>query len=62
MSESSIQGAIRGATFSVLCYVLDYCDGEIARPKGLSSKFGAAVDILVDWLTIVAEKARFSHV
>lgn len=34
----------------ILCYVLDNCDGEIARLKDMRSKFGAAFDTFVDWL------------
>ena len=42
--------AILGAIFLVLCYVLDNCDGEIARLKGQSSNFDGAFDTCVDWL------------
>jgi phosphatidylglycerophosphate synthase len=34
----------------LICYVLDNCDGEVARIKGLSSPFGAKYDTFVDWL------------
>lgn len=34
----------------VLTYVLDNCDGEVAREKGLSSLFGHWFDTIVDWL------------
>lgn len=34
----------------ILCYVLDNCDGEIARLKDMRSSFGAAFDTFVDWL------------
>ncbi len=34
----------------VLAYVLDNCDGEVAREKGLSSLFGHWFDTIVDWL------------
>ena len=39
-----------GALALVACYVLDNCDGEIARMKGLSSRFGAFFDTFVDWI------------
>ena len=34
----------------VLSYVLDNCDGEVAREKGLSSPYGHQFDTFVDWL------------
>lgn len=39
---------ITGGLLLVLSYTLDNCDGEIARIKGLSSKFGAHFDDVVD--------------
>ena len=39
---------IVGAVLLVGCYVLDNCDGEVARIKGLSSEFGARLDDIVD--------------
>lgn len=41
---------ITGALFFELFYVLDNCDGEVARTKGLSSKFGSWLDTLVDYI------------
>ena len=49
---------IRGDYFSILfgaflfliCYVLDNCDGEIARIKGMRSIFGMRYDTFVDWV------------
>ncbi len=41
---------ISGAVVLVLSYVLDNCDGEIARLKQLSSEFGRKFDTFVDWL------------
>ncbi len=32
------------------CYVLDNCDGEVARHKNQCSSFGAFFDSFVDWL------------
>jgi len=44
---------IGGLLFTV-SYVLDNCDGEIARLKGLSSAFGAMFDDMVDWVVDAA--------
>ncbi len=40
---------ILGAIFFELFYILDNCDGEIARAKGLTSKLGSWLDTLVDY-------------
>lgn len=40
---------IAGAIFFILSYVMDNCDGEIARIKNMSSEFGAKFDDIVDW-------------
>lgn len=39
-----------GALLFFAFYLLDNCDGEIARAKGLSSRFGQYYDTFVDWL------------
>lgn len=41
---------LAGALFFLLFYVLDNCDGEIARAKGLSTRFGLYYDTFVDWI------------
>jgi len=41
---------VYGSLLLVLSYVLDYCDGVIARLKDQCSPFGAAFDDFVDWL------------
>ena len=41
-------GIIAGALL-VISYVLDNCDGEIARSKGLTSEFGRKFDDVSDW-------------
>ena len=41
---------IVGALFFIISYVLDNCDGEIARLKNMSSEFGAKFDDIVDWV------------
>lgn len=38
------------ALFMTLYYVLDNCDGDIARVKKLQSEFGRRFDTFVDWL------------
>lgn len=46
----SRHGAVLGAVLLVVSYVLDNCDGEIARLKRMSSRFGARLDDFGDWL------------
>lgn len=41
---------VTGACFFVVSYVLDNCDGEIARLKNQTSVFGMHFDTFVDWL------------
>jgi len=41
---------VAGGVLLILGYTLDNCDGEIARLKHLSSKWGARFDDIVDWL------------
>ncbi len=40
---------VLGAIFFEAFYILDNCDGEVARAKGQSSKFGSWLDTLVDY-------------
>lgn len=44
---------ILGAIFFEAFYILDNCDGEIARAKEKSSKFGSWLDTLVDYFVHV---------
>jgi len=46
--------SVIGAGLLVLCYVLDNCDGEIARLKGQASTFGMHYDTCVDWIVHTA--------
>jgi phosphatidylglycerophosphate synthase len=39
-----------GSILFLVCYVLDNCDGEIARLKDMRSRFGMRFDTFVDWL------------
>ncbi len=41
--------SILGAIFFEAFYILDNCDGEVARARGLSTKFGSWLDTLVDY-------------
>lgn len=41
---------IVGSVFLFFNYLLDHCDGEIARARGLSSRFGHEFDTFVDWI------------
>ena len=43
-------GSLAGVALFILSQVLDNCDGEIARLKGLQSRFGGRLDDLGDWL------------
>lgn len=44
---------ILGAIFFEAFYVLDNCDGEVARARGQSTKFGSWLDIWVDYFVHV---------
>ena len=41
---------IIGGMLLVASYTFDNCDGEVARIKKLSSKFGAKLDDMADWI------------
>ncbi len=41
---------LTGALFFIACYVLDNCDGEIARFKDMETRFGHFFDTFSDWL------------
>lgn len=46
--------AVAAGLLLVVCYVLDNCDGEIARIKDLASAFGDKFDTFADWLVHTA--------
>lgn len=48
-SRGTRAGFITGALFFELFYILDNCDGEVARARGLSTKFGSWLDTIVDY-------------
>ncbi len=41
-------GAVAGAGLFIIAYILDNCDGEVARAKQLSSRWGAIFDTVTD--------------
>lgn len=53
-AQGSRPWMLTGALLLVLSYVLDNCDGEIARLKGLESRFGDRLDTFTDWLVHAA--------
>ncbi len=40
---------VAGGILLVSCYILDNCDGEVARLKGQCSEYGRRLDNFVDW-------------
>ncbi len=52
--QGSYGWAIAGGLALSLSYLLDNADGEIARLKGLQSRFGEFFDTFVDWLAHAA--------
>ena len=46
--------SIAGAVLLLVDYVLDNCDGEIARLRGQCSEFGRHFDSFVDWIVHAA--------
>lgn len=47
--QASHGWAVAAGILMVACYVLDNCDGEIARQKDQCSTFGMYFDTFVDW-------------
>ena len=54
VSQGAFRWNIAGAILLFACYVLDNCDGEIARLKNQCSHFGMRFDSFADWLTHTA--------
>lgn len=46
--------AVVSGVLMVICYVLDNCDGEVARQKNQCSTFGMHYDTFVDWVVHAA--------
>ena len=51
---ANYQSLIIGAVFAQIALLLDFVDGEIARYKGLLSKFGAWFDAVTDRIKYIA--------
>ena len=49
MTYATQPAAILGGLLLTICYVLDNCDGEIARARNQCSEFGRRFDNFVDW-------------
>lgn len=45
---------VLGGVLFALATLLDYCDGELARLRGMGSRFGAYFDDFVDWIVHAA--------
>jgi phosphatidylglycerophosphate synthase len=54
LANGGQRGAISAGVLLVVSYVLDNCDGEIARLKSLSTRFGMVFDSVTDWLVHAA--------
>jgi phosphatidylglycerophosphate synthase len=59
--QGTWSGNVAGGLLLVVCYVMDNCDGEIARIKNQSSEFGMHFDTFVDWIVHSAFFAALGH-
>lgn len=50
ISHGGYDWILVGALLFVGCYILDNCDGEVARAKNQCSTFGEKFDTFVDWI------------
>ena len=50
IAEGGFHSILIGSLLFFLCYILDNCDGEVARLKNQTSEFGDKFDTFVDWL------------
>ena len=50
LMEGSYVSILQAAGLIVVSYVLDNCDGEVARARGQASAFGEALDDFADWI------------
>lgn len=49
ISRGNYGWLVTGAALVAVAYILDHCDGELARLKGMTSKLGGALDGFSDW-------------
>ncbi len=54
LSQSTWAANVEAAGLLIVAYVLDNCDGEIARLKNQCSNFGMRFDSFVDWVVHTA--------
>ena len=54
MARGEWAWTMAGALMLVFAYVLDSCDGEIARLKDQCSEFGGRLDSFADWIVHVS--------
>ncbi|MCB2101075.1 MAG: CDP-alcohol phosphatidyltransferase family protein [Rhodobacterales bacterium] len=54
LTKGTWQGDLWAAGWLTVCYLLDNCDGEVARAKNQCSAFGARLDTFIDWLVHAA--------
>lgn len=50
MMQGTYQLTLWGAVLFFISYILDHCDGELARLNNQQSEFGAQFDSFVDWI------------
>ncbi|MBT5753291.1 MAG: CDP-alcohol phosphatidyltransferase family protein [Rhodospirillaceae bacterium] len=50
LSTGTYDAGIQASFVLLLTYILDHCDGEVARAKNQASDFGANFDSFVDWV------------
>jgi phosphatidylglycerophosphate synthase len=50
LSAGTYDAGIQAGFILLLAYILDHCDGEVARAKNQASEFGANFDSFVDWV------------
>lgn len=51
MASGTRGGMLCGAALLHAAFILDNCDGDLARLKSLQSKWGARYDLFSDWVT-----------
>jgi phosphatidylglycerophosphate synthase len=61
MAQGSWPAGLAGSALLVACYVLDNCDGEVARQKNQCSRFGMYFDSFVDWVVHSAVFAALGY-